>query len=85
MSSETIGSSHNSGSISKTNRIDELHHGYLHSIFRSVLRRKGYNSGFKEISHHINLTSAVPSETKATINLSRRQVNAWFNNNNGNL
>ena len=71
------------GSVGDTEKIEKAHPGYLHYLFRLVTKRIGYNAGFQEIAHHMNLSSCVPSEDRMTISLSRRQVNVWFNSNNG--
>ena len=70
-------------SIGDTDKIELAHPGYLHHLFRLVIKRIGYNAGFQEIAHHMNLSSAVKSERRMSISLSRRQVNVWFNNNKG--
>ena len=71
------------GSVRDSDKIELAHPGYLHYLFRVVVKRIGYNAGFQEIAHHMNLSSCVPSETRMSISLSRRQVNVWFNDNKG--
>ena len=73
--STVIGSSRPTGSISDTDRIENVHPGYLQYLFWLVLKRIGYNSSFHEIAYQMNLNSRIPSEKRMEINLSRRQVN----------
>ena len=76
--STRIGSSKQTGSISDTDHIEKVHPGYLHYLFRLVLKRIGYNYSFREIAYQMNQNSRIPSEKRMNINLSRRQVNKWF-------
>ena len=57
--------------------------GYLHFLYRNVIRTKGPKAIWKELAEVINLKSDTPAETRPSIDLSSKQVNKWFNENGG--
>ena len=81
--SSQVAKSSNGGSVRYTDQIETDHPGYLHYLFRKVIKKIGYNSGFKEIAHNMNLTSMIQSEKRQAISISRIQLNEWFNKNKG--
>ena len=76
--SNNIGTSSNKGSIGDTDKLDKDYPGYLHKLFPRALKVKGYNASFVEITHQMNRSSSVSSESRPTIELTQRQVNGWF-------
>ena len=76
--SKQIGENQHFGSISAIKMMEDDHPGYLHFLFRKIINLKGLNIGFQEIAHQMNMFSAVESEHRPTIQLSRQQVSNWF-------
>ena len=80
---DTIIKNKSGGSVSYIDIIERIHPGYLHVLYREATKVKGHHSGFKEIEDYMNEKISIPSETRATITLTLKQVNNWFVDNDG--
>ena len=66
------------GSTSYVGEIEKRHPGYLHFLYRYAVRTFGAKSGFGLLASVMNERSDTPGESRTSLNLSRRQLNAWF-------
>ena len=85
LQSEEIVGRHHKGSVSCTDAVDKKYPGYLHSLFRKALQVKGNNASFSEISCHMNVSSSLESESRDSVQLSRKQIEVWFKTHSGKL
>ena len=83
--SKCNGTNQHKGSRSYVDIIDNLHHVYIHQLFRTTLDVKSVNSSFEEFSFRMNTLSAIATEERTNVSLTRRQVGEWFKQNKGKL
>ena len=71
------------GSLSDINLVEKRHPGYLHEPFRHSTNTIGCKESFFEIESCMNKRSLVDMDARDAVNLTRYQVNNWFNDNGG--
>ena len=57
------------------NTLEASHPGYIHTLFYKAIRLEGPKVGFQELLVAMNEISAVASETRPSLTLSRLQLN----------
>ena len=66
-----ISNSKNIDSNSSVSSIETLYPGYLHHLFRNVIKKNGTNALFAELSEQINSTSWLNKYPYPSIGLTR--------------
>ena len=71
------------GKLAYVDFIEEKHPGYLHELYRYATTTIGVKASFHRTAVCMNDRSRVPTESRDNINITRRQLNEWFNKNGG--
>ena len=71
------------GSITYVTKIETNHPGYLHQLYRYASKTIGSKSGFAYLALCMNGKSAIFSENRCNVYLSKDQLMDWFVSNNG--
>jgi hypothetical protein len=71
------------GSRDYVTRMENIHPGYLHELWRYAVKTKGSAAKFQELAETMNLKSAAPGEAQTELNVSGRQLSNWFHKNSG--
>ena len=64
--------------INYVTQIETAHPGYIHYLYRKATHIRGPKAGFAEIALQMVMNSAVSSEIRPSLELSRWKVNKWF-------
>ena len=79
VSSTNIMSNSFKGNVKYVDKIESYHPGYLHYLYRQATKVKGPKAGFAELAFVMNEKRRVPSKLRTSTNISRYQLNKWFN------
>jgi hypothetical protein len=64
-------------------RMEAVHSGYLHKLWRYAVKIKGSGATFQEFAKTMNEKSAAPAEERTALNVSSQQLANWFKKNSG--
>ena len=88
LESNTSGDAHpllikHHGSEACIKKVEELHPGYLHELYRHGTKIKGDRSTFEELACLMNEKSRSPDEARSDLDLHPLQATRWFHENGG--